>query len=108
MAQEISESWVSWLWWPRGWTSNARTVLTMTGSSTLRFIEMGPPESRVGMLFNDSVRMMAWSGAASHCDLMASMAKAEESGFNRSLLLAQLNQWQGRSATVYQQRARKA
>lgn len=52
------------------------------------------------MLFNESGGLMAWSSAASHCELMASMANAEEPGFSRSLLLAQLNDWQGRSATV--------
>lgn len=86
--------------WPLEWSSNSSALMAMRGRASLRYLGVGPPEYRVGMLFTEFGGLLAWSGAASHCELMASLAQTAESGFSRAMLLAQLNQWQGRSATV--------
>lgn len=86
--------------WDLEWGMVPWAVLAMRGRSALHYVGVGPAEYRVGMLFNDMGGLLAWSPAASHCELMAQMAAAEETGFSRSMLLAQLNAWQHRSATV--------
>jgi len=91
--------------WPLEWTMSPMSVLAMRGRGPLRYIGVGPPDFRVGMLFNDMGGLLAWSGAASHCELMATMAEAEESGFSRMILLNQLNSWQNRVLTVGGDRA---
>lgn len=84
--------------WDLEWTMSPFSLLAMRGRSPLSYIGVGPPEFRVGMLFNQTGGLIAWSGAASHCELMATMAEEEESGFTRVILFNQLNQWQGRDA----------
>lgn len=86
--------------WPLEWESEPHSILAMRGRGALRYVGVGPPEFRVGMLFNDMGGLLTWSCAASHCELMATLAEVEESGFSRTLMMSQLNQWQGRSATV--------
>lgn len=86
--------------WPLEWSTNGYTTLAMRGRGTLKYVGVGPAEYRVGMLFNELGGLLAWSGAATHCALMAGLVDGSESGFTRPMLLAQLNGWQGRSATV--------
>lgn len=86
--------------WTLEWTMAPMSIMAMRGRGALRYIGVGPPDFRVGMLFNDFGGLVTWSGAATHCELMATMADGQESGFTRVMLLNQLNQWQGKSATV--------
>ena len=86
--------------WKLEWSLDPMAVLAIRGRSPVHYVGVGPAEYRVAMLFNDVGGLIAWSGAASHAAIMAAMAETEESGFTRVMLLNQLNQWQGRSATV--------
>lgn len=86
--------------WDLEWSMTPYSVLAMRGRSPLSYVGVGPPEYRVGMLFNQTGGLLAWSGAASHCELMATMTDERESGFTRIMLFNQLNHWQGRDVAA--------
>lgn len=77
------------------WDGDVASILASKGSSDMHYVGVGPPLFRVGMLFNDSGGLLAWSGAATHCETMAALANETSPIFPPAQLLRQLQDWQG-------------
>lgn len=77
------------------WDGDYPGILASKGAGDMHYVGVGPPDFRVGMLFNDGGGLLAWSGAATHCDMMAAMAQAPFPVFAPAQLLRQLQDWQG-------------
>lgn len=82
------------------WNSTLNNLLPMKGRSVLNYLGLGPPEFRVGMLFNDRGGLLAWSGAASECHRLAALTGGAEESLSPAALLKQINQWLGLQTTV--------
>lgn len=77
------------------WDGDYSSILASKGASDIHYVGVGPPQFRVGMLFNDSGGLLAWSGAATHCEKMAAAANETSPIFPPAQLLRQLQDWQG-------------
>lgn len=79
--------------WTLEWDNMTDALGALRGRSALSYIAIGPADYRIGMLFNYSGGILAWSPAATHCRTMAALAGADDSGFSRAALYTQLTAW---------------
>ena len=79
--------------WNVEWEGDLLGLELAIGYGGARYIPVGSPECRVGMLFNEVGGLLAWSPLAVCSQLLCELAGADDAGFPRKLLLSQQMQW---------------